>query len=77
MKAPRRKPNEPDFITKSELAYHLGADTETIDEWIRKGVIPPPHTRPGERHVIWLRRHYNAFRETRRWPKESWWGMRD
>ena len=68
---------EPDFIGKAELAHHLQCHISTIDEWIADGTIPPPHSRPGDKHPIWLRRHYNAYRETRRWPKESWWGTRD
>lgn len=72
MKAPKHKPNEPDFITKSELAFHTGASTGAIDEWIAKGVYPPPLARPGERHSMWLRKHYLVYRETGQWPSEAW-----
>lgn len=72
MKAQRWRPKEPDFVTKTELAMHLGIDTSTVDEWIRKNILPPPHSRPGERHAIWLRKHYHAFRDTQAWPPEAW-----
>lgn len=72
MKAPKRKIEEPDFITKSELAYHTGATTETIDEWIAKGDFPPPLSKPGERHVLWRRKDYAAYRETGEWPRDAW-----
>ena len=72
VKAPKRKLEEPDFITKSELAYHTGSSTETIDEWVAKGVYPPPRAKPGERHVMWLRRHYMAYKDTGEWPADAW-----
>ena len=62
---------EPDFITKCELAQHLGCAVGTIDKWIEEGTVPPPHSKPGERHPVWLRKHYVAYRDTRRWPKEA------
>ena len=61
-----------DFITKAELAIHLGCAICTIDGWIAKGTIPGPHSQPGIRHAIWLRRHYVKFRDTGRWPKEAY-----
>ena len=67
-----KRPGEPDFISKGELAFHLGCKTRVIDEWIAKGAFPPPRARPGERHAIWLRRHYRAYRDTGEWPKEAW-----
>ena len=60
-----------DFIGKHELARHLCVDTSTIDSWIKTGSIPAPHSRLSDRHPVWLRRHYEEFRETRKWPKES------
>jgi hypothetical protein len=68
------KEQEPDFISKAELAHHLRCHISTIDEWIANGTIPAPHSRPGDKHPIWLRRHYNAYRDgkEKRWPKEAW-----
>lgn len=61
----------PDFMTKDELAYHLGCHINTINRWIRDGVIPGPHCRPGGKHPIWLRRHYEAFCKSGEWPREA------
>jgi hypothetical protein len=63
---------EPDFIGKVELAHHLQCHINTIDGWIEEGRIPPPHSWPGERHPIWLRRYYNVYRDTGEWPKDAW-----
>ncbi len=63
---------EPDFITKTELAKHLGCHGSSIDLWVAAGKLPPPHSRPGEKHAIWLRRHYAIFRDTGKWPREAW-----
>jgi hypothetical protein len=68
---------EPDFIGKMELAHHLQCHVSTIDEWVADGTIPPPHSRPGVKHPIWLRRHYKVFRDTGEWPKDSWAWRRD
>jgi hypothetical protein len=60
------------FMTKSELAFELGnADPKTIDKWVEEGSIPPPHDTPGQRTAIWLRRYFNAYVETGRWPDEA------
>lgn len=66
------KTSTPDFITKSELANHLGCDIHTIDKWIISGTISPPHARMGKRHAVWLRRHYNAFVKNGSWPAEAY-----
>lgn len=70
------KEKEPDFIGKAELARHLCCHVGTINDWIADGTIPPPHSRPGEKHAVWLRRHYEAFKKTREWPKEAYWNRR-
>jgi hypothetical protein len=62
---------EPDFISKTELAHHYQCHMGSIDDWIVDGTIPPPYARPGIKHPIWLRKHYNKFRETGEWPKEA------
>lgn len=68
----RKKGGEPDFITKSEIAYNLRVSLSAIDRWIWKDkTFPPPHSSPGARHVVWLRRHYNAYRDHNVWPEES------
>lgn len=62
----------PIFITKKEIAALMSvADTKTIDSWIAKGAFPPPHSRPGERHVVWLRKHWDTYVETGEWPKAA------
>lgn len=67
------KANDPDFIGKFELARHLGVKPQTIDKWIMTTQsFPPPHSKPGLRYAIWLRRHYVAYRETGRWPQEAY-----
>lgn len=65
------KAQEPDFITKTELAHHLGCHISTLTDWIEDGSIPPPHSRPGDKHPIWLRRHYKEFVRTGKWPREA------
>lgn len=62
----------PDFVTKHELAYHLGCHPGTIARWIRDGVLPGPMCRPGGKHPIWLRKHYEAFCRTGEWPREAY-----
>jgi hypothetical protein len=84
-KKPRKPPSEwkktprmksirdkaPDFIGKAELAHHLQCHISTIDTWIEEGRIPPPHSRPGEKHPVWLRKHYEVYKGTGSWPRES------
>jgi hypothetical protein len=63
---------EPDFMTKSQLAYHLGElDPGTLDDWIAEGTFPPPHSRPGTRTAVWLREHYEFYKRHGYWPRES------
>jgi hypothetical protein len=62
---------EPDFISKAELMEHLRCDWKTIDRWIADGQFPPPHSRPGKKHPLWLRSHYRTFVETGEWPEEA------
>jgi hypothetical protein len=70
-RGPRRRV-EPIFITKSEIAQMMSvADTKTIDSWIANGSFPPPHSRPGVRHAVWLRKHWQAYVDTGEWPKEA------
>jgi hypothetical protein len=64
---------EPVFVTKSQIAQMMGVgDTKTIDSWIASGSFPPPHSRPGPRHAVWLRKHWLAYVENGEWPKEAW-----
>lgn len=64
---------EPLFVTKGELARLLGRlDTATIDRWVRDGTFPPPHSRPGERTALWLRRHFEEYVRTGRWPADAY-----
>lgn len=70
------KEKDPDFIGKAELARHLQCHVSTIATWIEDGTIPPPWLRPGEKHPVWLRKHYEAFKQSRRWPEEAYWNRR-
>jgi predicted DNA-binding transcriptional regulator AlpA len=64
---------EPVFVTKSQCAQMMGVgNTATIDAWIAEGTFPPPHSRPGRRFAIWLRKHGEAYVETGEWPREAW-----
>lgn len=65
------------FITKSQLAKAIGVDPSTIDDWIREGMIPPPHSRPGSKTALWLRIHFDAFIRDRRWPEEAYYGREE
>ena len=71
------KEMESDFIGKAELAKHLGCHINTLTGWMKDGTVPPPHSYPGEKHPIWLRKHYEHFRKTRRWPFEAYWNRQD
>ena len=62
----------PLFITKTELAAHLGCHIESIERWVAAGTIPPPHSRPGVGHTIWLRRHFDAYVESGEWPRDAY-----
>jgi hypothetical protein len=73
----KTKPGDPAavFITKSEIAMHLGgASMNTIHRSIAAGDFPPPHSRPGRRFPIWLRKHWQAYVDTGRWPREAFPG---
>jgi hypothetical protein len=70
-----RRPEARLFITKSEIGRALGVkDLRTIDAWIASGTFPPPHSRPGERFAVWLRKHWLVYVETGRWPEEAFRG---
>jgi predicted DNA-binding transcriptional regulator AlpA len=67
-----RKKQEPVFITKTEIANHMGIGSlGTIDDWIAEGGFPPPHSRPGERFAVWRRKHWDAYVETGSWPPSA------
>jgi predicted DNA-binding transcriptional regulator AlpA len=60
------------FVTKSALAQMMGVgDTKTIDAWIAQERFPPPHSQPGVRHAVWLRKHWETYVETGQWPKSA------
>jgi hypothetical protein len=64
-----RKKADPLFITKTEIATHMGlGNLTTINDWIAAGTFPPPHSQPGERYAVWLRRHWQAYVDTGSWP---------
>lgn len=68
-----RKRVEPLFITKTEIAQHMGlGDLGTLDTWIVNRTFPPPHSQPGERYAVWLRKHWLRYVETGEWPGEAW-----
>lgn len=67
-RGPAKEP-DPIFITKSEMARMMSVgNTSTIDRWVANGTIPPPHSRPGKSHSLWLRKHWLVFVETGKWP---------
>jgi hypothetical protein len=71
-RGPSRRP-APIFIKKSEIAALMDvADTKTIDSWVANGAFPPPHSRPGARHAVWLRKHWEVYVETGEWPRAAW-----
>lgn len=70
--ASRHRLPDPDFINKTVLAHHLGCTTTSVDNWIAQGSLPAPHSRPGRTHAVWLRAHYEQFRDTGEWPPEAW-----
>lgn len=65
------------FITKSQLAKAIGVEPSTLDDWIREGTVPPPHSRLGKKTTLWLRSHFDAFVRDRRWPREAFYGRED
>lgn len=68
----RTNVSDPVFITKTEIAAHMGiGNLATIDDWIASGTFPPPHSRPGERFAVWRRKYWNAYVETGEWPPAS------
>jgi predicted DNA-binding transcriptional regulator AlpA len=70
----RRSKKRPEsvFVTKAELAHLMGVgDTRTIDEWIAKRGFPPPHSYPGPRHSVWLRKHWDFYVANGCWPNEA------
>ncbi len=63
---------DPLFITKSQLAHAMGnVAPATLDDWVKEGTFPPPHSRPGERTAVWLKRHFDAYVASGRWPEEA------
>lgn len=76
-RGPSRR-EEPVFVTKAGIAHMMGVgSTKTIDSWIAQGTFPPPHSRPGKSHAVWLRKHWLVYIETGRWPPESFPDRRD
>jgi len=67
------KDREPDFISKFELARNLCCHVNTLATWIAEGTIPPPWSKPGSKRPVWLRKHYNVFKRTRKWPEAAYW----
>jgi hypothetical protein len=62
----------PIFISKSELAIHLRCTPRSIEDWVELGRFPPPHSRPGDRHTIWLKVYFDEYVRTGRWPKAAY-----
>jgi len=72
---PRKRPDRGPavFINKSQLAAAMGGiSVQTIDAGVRRGSIPPPHSRPTERVTLWRRSHFEHFVEHGLWPPEAW-----
>jgi predicted DNA-binding transcriptional regulator AlpA len=68
--ARKHKPRstETDFVTKVELADHLGCSLDTLAKWVEKGTVPKPHSWPGARHAVWRRRDYQHYVDNGSWP---------
>lgn len=65
------KKADPVFVTKAEIAQMMGVgSTKTIDSWVAQGNFPPPHSRPGKLHAVWLRKHWLYYVENGEWPDE-------
>ena len=63
----------PVFITSREISRHVGVKgAAPLTRWVAEGTFPPPHSRPGERTTLWLRKHWDQYVKTGRWPQEAW-----
>lgn len=60
------------FVTSADLAHHMKCSRVTLKRWIADGVVPRPHSCPGERHSLWKREHWEAFVASGRWPDAAW-----
>jgi len=60
------------FITKSDLARELGVTLKTLDAFVARGTVPPPHSRPGPRGALWLRAWFDHYVRHREWPREAY-----
>lgn len=69
LQAMRDEPAE--FVGKRELAHHLQGDIASIGDWIAKGTVPPPWFRPGDRHPLWKRDHFDHLVKTGSWPRAA------
>lgn len=45
--------NIPPWLDTMKLAEHISVHPNTIDEWVRKGLLPPPRPRGGKRLWKW------------------------
>ena len=64
-----RKPSiEPVLITHVTVAALCSIDTETLREWVAKGVFPEPHT-VFEHTWLYKRRVVQHFLDHGDWPK--------
>jgi hypothetical protein len=63
--------DEPEFIGKFELAHHLGANISSLNKWIANGTIPPAWFKPGIKHPVWRRDHFEELKRTGSWPRAA------
>lgn len=70
----KKSKGESVFLNKTELARHLCCSGVTLDKFIARGTVPPPHSRPGPKSALWVRRHFEVYVMTGRWPDEAFTG---
>lgn len=59
-----------DPVGLTEIAELLGKAHETLKQWSRQGILPPPATKIGGRVPVWSRREIERWaRNTGRMPK--------
>lgn len=65
--APEGAGLEPRFWSRQDLADYFQVTTRTIDNWRKKGVLPPPVTRRGKARHRWLAKAILAMAGEIKW----------
>lgn len=61
---------DPQFIPAVEMARELCVATDTLSDWVAKGIWPRPWLMTGKTR-LWRREHWREFVETGLWPPEA------